>query len=437
VINSFVKELFSVLNDNYNYAVLRGYEELPEKFAGHDIDIIVDKKQFSNIKRSLSSLINDYNFKIIMINESDRFVTIVIAVRIESKIEYLYLDFFFNFSLFGIVFRSGLDVLKEKKFNGRVYHVSVVDEFLEKYLNTCLLGESYPEKYSHVFDSAQDEHIDKLTITLSSVFNSRFSKVKDISTVSRKKLLFTALVSSLRRAPIEQFNSSLCFLYLYIRCWLKPNGFSFSLTGPDGSGKTTVLNSVEGSLANIFREVNLFHFRPSVIPRIAEVLKNIGLKREVDVDYSKPHRGGEVGKISSFVRLSYYVFDYIVGYFLVVRPALFKRHVVIFDRYFTDVMSDSLRSRIGINYKIIFLFRKIVPKMNYNFFIFVEPQEILNRKQELTREQINVIYDKLNYICNNDPSYVIIDNNSSPENAVNDIIDYIFDHQHKKYERKL
>lgn len=437
MIDAFVKQFFNILNEKYDYAVLRGYQELPDDFTGHDIDILVYKNQFGKIKKVLASLILHFDYKLLMINENERFVTVVIAKRVGNDLEYLYLDFFFNFSLFGVNLIDAADVLARKEFNGRIYHVALVDEFLEKYLNTRLLNQAYPDKYKHVLDAVQFEHSVELKKSLAKIFNKKFNNLDTCSQVSGSELLCTALFSSLCRHPLQQFISSLKFIFFYIKSWLKPNGFSMSLTGPDGSGKTTVLTSVEDSFSNIYREVALHHFRPTVIPRIADLFNKVGLIKEVDTQYDKPHRGGKTGKVSSLIRLAYYLVDYIAGYFIVVKPVLFRRGVVIFDRYFTDVMSDSRRSRIGLHYKWVFPLRKLVPKINYSFIIFVKPEEILKRKQELTLEQIDKIYEKLNYICKWDRNYIRINNDSAPELAINAIIDYVLINQNEKYKKFL
>ena len=87
------------------------------------------------------------------------------------------------------------------------------------------------------------------------------------------------------------------------------------------------------------------------------------LKKEVDKDYSNPHRGGKTGRLSSLVRLFYYIFDYIYGYRKIVKPVLFRRGVVIFDRYYTDIVADSKRSRINIPYKVIMSLKFLIPNM--------------------------------------------------------------------------
>jgi thymidylate kinase len=430
----FIRALFTQLNEKYNYAILRSYHELPDNFTSHDIDILIDKKEFTKLKYDIHRLIKNYGYKVLMVNENDRFVTFIIAQRVENQLEFLYLDFFFNYSLYGVCLINGDEVLKRKKYNGKVYHVDIIDEFLEKFLNTSLLNQPYPKKYNHILHDVKENHTDKLKIQITTIFSDKTIDEEKCVTFSGKKLLFKALLSNLLKRPFKQLTDSLNFLYFYFKGWLKPNGFSFSMTGPDGSGKTTLLIDLETSLSEVYREVKLNHFRPSVIPRIAELGKKIKLKKEVDENYSQPHRGGKTSKLSSWVRLFYYIIDYIVGYKISVKPVLFRRGVVIFDRYFTDVTSDSKRSKIYLNFKTIFSLRHIVPEMNYNFIIFVKPELILQRKQELTRNQIDVIYEKLNYICETDDSFTPINNDEKPQVAINNILDFILKNQDEKYD---
>ena len=49
-IKPFLIELFEILNKDYNYAVLRSFDGLPDNFNSHDIDIIFDKNQIKGIR---------------------------------------------------------------------------------------------------------------------------------------------------------------------------------------------------------------------------------------------------------------------------------------------------------------------------------------------------------------------------------------------------
>ncbi len=428
----FLIELFNLLNQKYNYAVLRSYDGLPDNFQSHDIDIIFDKNQYNTFKKDFKNLLSSNNLNLILHNKGERFDTFILASYKNNTSTFLYLDFFFNYSLYGIKLIDSKEILKNKIFNEKIYHVNIIDEFLEKFLNVKLLNKQYPEKYSHILKNIKNNYIGETNKKLENIFGNDIT-LDSIENFKGKELLKKCFLKN----PFNNIGLILNFYRNYFKSKLSPNGISMSFTGPDGSGKTTILEIVENELSQIFREVKVNHFRPTVIPRIAEIFNKAGLKKEVDKDYSNPHRGGKTGRLSSLVRLFYYIFDYIYGYRKIVKPVLFRRGVVIFDRYYTDIVADSKRSRINIPYKVIMSLKFLIPNMKYNFLVYVEPDNILARKQELTKEQILDIYKKLDYILENDKSYIKIDNNQDVNITVSNILNHIFEEQHKKLIKKL
>lgn len=229
------------------------------------------------------------------------------------------------------------------------------------------------------------------------------------------------------------------FEYYHIRNYVRSNtSFSVGFTGPDGSGKTTVIDQILERLAPVFRTAHkYYHFRPALFGNLGEVAHSAGLKKEVDRDYSNPHRGGKTGAFSSFARLLYYSLDYIVGYFVKVKSAIRITRVVIFDRYYTDIICDSRRSRIYLNYKFLYWFGKMfIPSLNYNILLTARSETILARKRELDEEGIRRINERIDYLADK-KGYKKILNEQTPEVAVAEILNYIFDNQHKKNLRRL
>jgi thymidylate kinase len=432
---NFKIELFNLLNNSVNYAVIRNYINLPHSQKSHDIDIIVDKQNYLDIKKDIKGLIEIHGLKIISYNKLD-IESMIIVDYTNNHIEFIFLDFFFRYSIFGIETINAKEVLNSRVFNTKIYHVNLIYEFLEKFLYIKFLNKEYPEKYSHIKKEIELNHKDEVNNILSQIFGITIN-LDNIENYSGKDLLKNCLLKNIKTNPFSQIAFFTLFYKNYFKSKLSPNGISMSFTGPDGSGKTTILEIVENELSQIFREVKVNHFRPTVIPRIAEVFNKAGLKKEVDKDYSNPHRGAKTGRLSSLIRLFYYIFDYIYGYRKIVKPVLFRRGVVIFDRYYTDIVADSKRSRINIPYKVIMSLKFLVPNMKYNFLVYVDPDNILARKQELTKEQILDIYERLDYILENDKSYIKIDNNQDVNIAVSNILNHIFEEQHKKLIKKL
>lgn len=206
---------------------------------------------------------------------------------------------------------------------------------------------------------------------------------------------------------------------------LRLHGVFLSVSGPDGSGKTTVIDMVITQLGAIYGDdaIHYAHFRPTILPRIAEVAKKTRAVKTVDENYSEPHRAKPSGLAGSVARLGYYWLDYFGGYFRKVRPALKRREVMLFDRYYYDMIADSFRSRISLPMPLLRFMGGILPLPEYAFFINVDPKEIYRRKQELTMERIVQLNERYGDLAR--CGWLIeINNNDAPEKAAAQIVDH-------------
>lgn len=432
----FLTTFFNFLNQNGEYAVLRNFEELPAHNNSRDIDIVIEPSTYRHLKSDLIELIEKESWKIVTYLNSDRLITWVCAcVDKDSRTEIVQFDFFFHTSIFGVTLLEAKDFLKNRQFNGAIYHVDKESEFLDKYMYDRAVGVAYPEKYRKTREAV--ENSSEVKKILKKVFGS--NSINECDKTSGKKLLLNALTLNLCSNPFCTVGRILKFEYYHIRNYVCSNtGFSVGFTGPDGSGKTTVIDQIMERLAPVFRTAHkYYHFRPALFGNLGEVAHSAGLKKEVDRDYSKPHRGGKTGALSSFARLLYYSIDYIIGYFVKVKSVTRITRVVIFDRYYTDIICDSRRSRIYLNYKFLYWFGKLfIPSLNYNILLTARSETILARKRELDEEGIHRINERIDYLADK-KGYKKILNERTPEVAVAEILNYIFDNQHKKNLRRL
>lgn len=427
--------IIGLLNSKADYAVLRNFEGLPDHNKSRDIDIIITRKSYQQIKNELVNLIDRSGWKIITYLYSDRLITYVCACQKGEQTEIVQWDFFINTSVFGILLMDADEFLVNKKFNGFLYYVDVECQFLDKYLYNRAVGAQYPKKYQATREKV--EHSPIVEKKIKSLYGVR--SVKECDKMSGNKLLLIAIKTNLQHHPGQFLGNLITFLWTFWGNYLRSNtGFSVGFTGPDGSGKTTVIDLLLERLAPVFRTAHkYYHFRPALFGNLGEVAHNAGLKKEVDRDYNKPHRGGKTSLLSSFVRLLYYSLDYIVGYWVKVKSVTRITRVVIFDRYYTDIICDSRRSRIYLNYKFLYGFGKLFfPSLDYNFLLTASIDTILTRKKELDEEGIQTINRKIDYLSGK-KGYKKILNEQTPEVAVAEILNYIFEHQHKKNLRRL
>ena len=430
-----IKEIIGFLNDNADYAVLRNFEGLPDKNTSRDIDIIITRDSYKKIRPVLVELIDRSGWKIITYLNSDRLITYVCATTSEEKTEIVQWDFFFDTSVWGVQLMSAEEFLKHKQFNGFLYYVGVECQFLDKILYNSAVGSKYPEKYLATRKAAENTDIVKDKIR--QIFGCE--DVAECENQRGKQLFFKALWNNIKCRPFGVITGIGKFLYTFIGNYIcSRTGFSIGFTGPDGSGKTTVIDTILERIAPVFKTAHkYYHFRPALFGNLGEVAHSAGIKKEVDRNYSDPHRGGKTGKLNSFVRLCYYSLDYIIGFFVKVKSVTRITRVVVFDRYFTDIICDSRRSRIYLSPKFLYWWGKVfIPTLDYNILLTASSETILARKRELDEEGIRTINAKIDYLTGK-KGYTKVLNESTPQVAVNEILIFVFNEQHKKNLKRL
>ena len=430
-----ISQVIDFLNNNAEYAVLRNYEGLPDNNKSRDIDIIITRSSYRNIKHELVNLIDRSGWKIINYLNSDRLITYVCAYQDGLQTELVQWDFFFNTSVWGIMLMDADEFLASRQFNGFLYHADIAAQFLDKYLYNRAVGSQYPKKYDDTRQIA--EHLPFVEQKIKSLYGA--NSVAECDNLGRSRLLLSAITDNVTRRPIRFFGEIILFLWTFIGNYIcSRTGFSIGFTGPDGSGKTTVIDLLIDNLGDVFRKAHAYyHFRPMLFGNLGDVAHSAGLKKDVDRNYDKPHRGGKTGIVSSSCRLLYYATDYIAGYFIKIKTKIRITRLVIFDRYYTDIICDSRRSRIYLNHRFLYWFGRIfIPTLEYNILLTASTETILARKHELDAAGIEAINQKIDYLSTK-PGYYKIMNETTPQDAVSQILQIFFEKQHRKNLKRL
>jgi len=189
---------------------------------------------------------------------------------------------------------------------------------------------------------------------------------------------------------------------------LNPTGLWITIMGPDGSGKSTIINNIETDLLPCFRRKKYFHLYP----------KESGDKKK---NASDPHAENPRGTITAFVKLLYYMFLYNTGYLLKVKPAVIKSTFVIFDRYYHDIFIDPRRYRFKKGGVLVKIVSKFIPKPEKWFLLDVSPEIIQERKTEVSFEETARHVKEYQYLFNNISEGYVIDGNQSIEDVTFEI----------------
>ncbi len=430
-----IERVLSHLNASVEYALLRNFEGLPYNNRSRDIDIVIDKREFREHKKEIVGALLDDGWKLFSYLDNGRLITYVCAKLVGGVVELVQWDFFINTSVHGVVLLGAKEMVASREFNGVLYHVSKDYEFLDKYLYNRSVGAPYPSKYCSIREQIASSEVVKSML----IRTFGWGNIDRVDTESGRSLFAKALVRSLWRNPFSAIYNVACSLSCYLRDFVASNvAPTIAFTGADGAGKTTVIDLIQLKIASVYGcATEYLHFRPLLIPNIGEAAHSAGLKKVVDREYDKPHRGAKAGVISSFLRLCYYSLDYILGYWIKVKPQTKITKVIIFDRYFTDVIVDSRRSSISLNSRFLYYWSRLfIPKMRYNILLTADPDIILSRKQELDRECIERINIKMECLASK-KGYYMVANNGTAQVAADKILSIVIDEQHKRNLRRV
>lgn len=153
-------------------------------------------------------------------------------------------------------------------------------------------------------------------------------------------------------------------------------GLHIVVLGADGSGKSSILEKVKADLAPAFRRTLLFHLRPSLL----KARRNSG-------PVTNPHRLANYSVFMSLLKLCYFSMDYVFGYFVKIYSMLVRSTLVLFDRYYHDILVDPKRYRYGGPMWLARLVGKIIPKPDLFILLDAPPEVLQSRKQEVPFEE--------------------------------------------------
>lgn len=171
----------------------------------------------------------------------------------------------------------------------------------------------------------------------------------------------------------------------------KKRGIIVSLSGPDGVGKSTTLNSLKESLTGY--EIIIRNWRPGLLKSLHSLVGKKPAVIHTDAGLIIPRR--KAGRYQ-FIRYLYYWIDFVLGYFFKDRQELKNSKIICYDRSYLDVFVDPVRFGLKDSKLSRFLFKR-VPKHDLSILLYDLPAKIYKRKPELS---LDVIQNQINAYFN-------------------------------------
>ena len=150
-------------------------------------------------------------------------------------------------------------------------------------------------------------------------------------------------------------------------------GLCIAFFGPDGIGKSAVIEQVKVDAETAFSAVVQFHFRPM-----------FG-RQEDRPPVTDPHGHAPRSLLISSLKLLYWLLDCWYGYLIAIRPARSRSRLVIFDRYYPDILVDPVRYRLpASSLRIARWLTALAPRPDLCVLLDAPAEVVQRRKREVS-----------------------------------------------------
>jgi thymidylate kinase len=415
---------------NIRYCVLHGWQSLPECLPS-DLDVVVHPEDFSIFERILQEKADRRLVQSFQYEASSFFF--VLEVGKDDQRRLVQVDAIVDYRRNGRIFWSGQELLAGRRWRNGFWVASPSTEFGYLLVKKVLKGRLPDRQKNRLGELCQE-----IGSESSRIVRRLFGRKLGDSVISwiradagkcfernLRRLKRALLWEVIRRNPLNAVRFSLAEWKRIARRYRYPTGLSVVVLGPDGAGKSTVIENLRTGLSGAFRQAEVFHLRPYVFGR-----------KGAHMPVTDPHGMPAHPWWLSLLKLPYYFLDYALGYVFNVHACLVRSTLVLFDRYYHDVLVDPRRYRYGGPIGLARLLRLFIPGPDLFLILDVPEGVLLARKREVSPEELTRQREAYRKLAASLPNSVLLDGSLPSEEVARNASDAVLDYLHIRYSER-
>lgn len=392
------------------YVILAGHRDYPEKIAS-DVDFMVCERDFARLPAILNTPDCVSGAHIVQVLEHEISARYFVLARQEGeRIAYLHPDSAANYRLDARLWLRSESVLATRRRSPAGFWIPSAAVEFEYYLFKRVEKECVEERHLEQLRALFDEDASGCRESLQRMFPAEL--VEEMSCAiarmdvawfrTRRQLLAGSLRRNLPRESMPgRMRSRLQESRRIFRRVTNPSGFIVAILGPDGSGKTTVIEHLEKEFASAFRGVRRFHLRP-----------HFG-RTAGGTTVRDPHAQEPRGRLASCLKIGMFVADYWSSWLRHVMPSKIRSTLIVFDRYYHDLLVDQRRYRLPARFALARWLSPLIPQPDLWLVLDAPAENLVARKGEISLDSARSLGADYAALALRLPNAVIIDSGAS------------------------
>lgn len=368
------------------YCILAGYDGYPDDI-GSDVDFMVSNEWSDRLPGLIALAAARSSGHLIQYLRHETTATYFVIARLNGKtVSYLHPDSSTDYRRHGRRWLEAEGVLERRRRHARGFWIPAAADAFAYYLIKKIdkaqrLDERQAQQLTRRYLEDPDggsKVIRRLLPVPEAQTIEQAARSGSWSTFTSLGHLRTALHA---RTPIEPWSTRIrqaaADLQRFTDRLIAPTGLHIVFLGPDGSGKSSIISTVCSEMSKAFRRVQYQHLRPGLLVP----------KRRGGMVVTDPHGKPPRGTLASTFKLVHFWLDFVIGASVWLLPQKVRSTLIVFDRYYHDIVADPLRYRYGGSLRLARWLGRIVPQPDLVFILDAPAAVLQQRKKEVSLEE--------------------------------------------------